>query len=210
MLLSLALLSLSASDGLAATGLVRLQWTAPGDDGIIGRALMYDVRASKVPITQANFMTATTVYMRIPKVPGTTENLTLQVTPAMGRYFAIRTMDDAGNWSLISNVVQIDARVDAEPQIPGTIQLSTPYPNPARRNTRISLELPQAARCRIEVFDGQGRRVRLLADHVLAPGRSELVWDLQTDVGESVAAGVYFIRAHVGNWDDLKRVAVTR
>jgi len=103
---------------------VVLNWTAPGDDGAIGLAVAYDIRFSKSPITdEASFNAACPVddvtSMSPPAVPqaaGTAETLVVSapdvrsatgckfVTGDVGDtyYFAIRAVDDVGNWSPIS------------------------------------------------------------------------------------------------------------
>jgi hypothetical protein len=45
----------------AGSDTLTLAWTAPGDDGTIGRATSYDIRWSTAPITNANFTSATAV-----------------------------------------------------------------------------------------------------------------------------------------------------
>lgn len=83
-----------------------LTWTAPGDDSLTGRATQYDLRYSTASITAANFASATRVTgMAAPGVSGATETVAVTgLSPATTYYFAIKTGDDAGNWSLVSNV----------------------------------------------------------------------------------------------------------
>src|SRR5437867_7783928 len=52
----------------AITRTVSLTWTAPGDDGWIGRAKSYDIRFSRYPITSANFAYASRLNLAL--VPG--------------------------------------------------------------------------------------------------------------------------------------------
>jgi subtilisin family serine protease len=86
---------------------VTLYWEAPSDPGN-GSASAYDIRYSTSPITEANFSSATAVpNPPTPKVAGTPEIYT--VTGLQGGtmyYFAIKSADFFGNYSLISNVVQ--------------------------------------------------------------------------------------------------------
>jgi hypothetical protein len=87
-------------------GLVTLDWTAPGDDGTHGQAVQYDLRRSPVPITAQNFDLAIPVPgVGPPRPAGTVDSVTVGVTPDEVVHFALRTMDDAGNWSALSNVV---------------------------------------------------------------------------------------------------------
>ncbi len=87
---------------------VTLQWTAPGDDGSTGIAAQYDVRWSTSPIHEGNFASATHVSgAPIPQAAGTTQSMDVTgLTPSTTYWFAIKTADDQGNWSSISNLVQ--------------------------------------------------------------------------------------------------------
>lgn len=94
--------SATPSTATAAT----LTWTAPGDDGTTGTATSYDIRMSASPITANGFSTATQVTGEpIPQVAGSTETYTVtNLSPSTTYYFALKTTDDAGNVSEMSNV----------------------------------------------------------------------------------------------------------
>jgi len=96
---------------------VRLSWTAPGDDGAIGTATLYDMRMSTSPIDLSNWSSAGAVPgMPAPRVAGTKQTVTVTgVTRGTTYYFAVRTQDDAGNWSGISNLLQWDWVLDTAP-----------------------------------------------------------------------------------------------
>lgn len=86
---------------------VMLFWTAPGDDGNIGRAAEYDIRVHSEQITDDNWGDATQFpHPNIPKGPGMTESIEIETDGGV-YYIAIKTVDDAGNWSGLSNVVRI-------------------------------------------------------------------------------------------------------
>lgn len=91
----------------APTGSVTLTWTAPGDDGNVGTAAVYDVRYSTSLITNANFNAAQQATGEpVPKAAGSTETFTVTgLQPNTAYYFAIKTADEAANWSGLSNVV---------------------------------------------------------------------------------------------------------
>jgi chitodextrinase len=91
----------------AAPTAITLNWTAPGDDSLSGTAAQYDVRYSTSLITSANFAAASQATGETaPKAPGQSETFTVTgLTPGTLYYFAIKTADEAGNWSAISNVV---------------------------------------------------------------------------------------------------------
>ncbi len=86
---------------------VTLQWTAPGDDGATGTAAQYDVRVSTSLITEGNFAAATRVNNApAPQAAGTTQTMDVTgLTPSTTYWFAIKSADESGNWSSISNLV---------------------------------------------------------------------------------------------------------
>lgn len=107
--LTLAMLSFAVAAHAQITSTsVRLTWTAPGDDSTSGTASAYDMRMSTSPITAGNFDAAIAVAaMPTPLVAGSSQSRTVTgLTPSTGYWFALKTRDDAGNWSGISNIVQ--------------------------------------------------------------------------------------------------------
>ena len=86
---------------------VTLTWTAPGDDGSVGTASLYDLRYSLSPINAGNFNSATAVSgVPAPQAAGANESFTVSgLTPNTTYYFAIKTADENNNWSTISNIV---------------------------------------------------------------------------------------------------------
>ncbi len=91
----------------AATGTsLAIRWTAPGDDGTTGTASSYDIRYSTSAITSTNWSSATTVTGEpAPAAAGGTQTFTLNgLTGSRTYYIAIKTTDDVGNVSALSNV----------------------------------------------------------------------------------------------------------
>jgi hypothetical protein len=85
-----------------------LTWTAPGDDGMVDSAYLYDVRYSTTgPVTDANWSTSTLATGEpVPSIAGSAELFTVEgLLPSRTYYFAVRTMDEVGNASATSNSV---------------------------------------------------------------------------------------------------------
>lgn len=103
-----AAISTLTLSGATTTGMTAT-WTATGDDGSTGTAASYDLRYSTAPITDANFAAASQVSgepsaavsgtVRAMVVGGLTNNVTY--------YFAVKSVDEAGNVSALSNVPSI-------------------------------------------------------------------------------------------------------
>ena len=96
----------------------RLTWTAPGDNVDQWTATSYDVRYSTSPINDTAFNSATQVgSVRAPQQAGSTETLTV---PGLGPgtyYFRIKTSDESGNVSGMSNEVTVTVFGAAADQI---------------------------------------------------------------------------------------------
>lgn len=99
-----------------------VSWTSPGDDGSSGTATFYDLRRSNAPITAGNFDSATPVSPQpTPAVAGTAQSyVLLNLASGQTYYVALRARDEAGNWSVISNVATGSTLADQVP--PAAIQ----------------------------------------------------------------------------------------
>lgn len=88
---------------------VTLSWTAPGDTGSVGTANRYDIRRSTSPITSSNFNSATVVKgAPAPLHAGEAQKYVVTgLTNNTTYYFAMKTRDEAGNWSGMSNVASV-------------------------------------------------------------------------------------------------------
>lgn len=86
-----------------------LIWTAPADVGPSGMASQYDIRISRDPITPTNFAAATPILAApVPLDPGSgQEHLVTGLLPGSNWYVAIRSRDEAGNWSAVSNTASL-------------------------------------------------------------------------------------------------------
>ena len=87
-----------------------LTWTAPGDDGNLGRASGYDLRFAQTPIlTEDDFSLALPVpVFYFPSFPGSTEYLIVALPETnKAYYFALKTFDESANYSALSNCASV-------------------------------------------------------------------------------------------------------
>jgi hypothetical protein len=100
-----------------------------------------------------------------------------------------------------SGVVDIESEAVGVPgEVPGSLALGIPYPNPSAGQVRLQLALPRAARVSFAVHDLQGREVWRMPDQALDPGRVSLAWPARSAEGSRVSPGVYLARVLV--YDD--------
>ncbi len=84
-----------------------LEWSATGDDGVVGQATAYDVRYATFPLDASNFEVAPQAAGEPPPgPPGTLEGTQIAgLDPNTLYYFAVKVLDEHSNISEISNVV---------------------------------------------------------------------------------------------------------
>lgn len=117
----MVLVGLCVATGARADMSRTLMWTAPGDDGMVGRASAYEVRfSSSSPISDTMAWRAQATLVSGIGVPGIAGSLdSCQVVfPGPGTYWVLlRTADEVPNWSFWSNWLQVTI-TDTEPPAP--------------------------------------------------------------------------------------------
>lgn len=108
----------------------------------------------------------------------------------------------AGSYTLGVNPATLD--------VPGggavaRTSLAAAYPNPFRRDARVTFELARECAVSLEVYDLHGARVRTLAAGTWPAGRHEARWDATAD-SRRVAPGIYFVRFTADGVVESRRV----
>jgi hypothetical protein len=87
-------------------------------------------------------------------------------------------------------------------KLPRSWALSQNYPNPFNPSTTISFDIPEFAgttqHVNLTVYDIRGRRVKILIDSVLEPGRHTIHWDGRDNRGQSISSGIYLYTLNAG------------
>jgi hypothetical protein len=89
--------------------------------------------------------------------------------------------------------ITVSQAVDADPRLPLTLQMGSPYPNPSAGQARVTLTLPRDARVSLELMDVRGRLAATLISGVLTAGPHTILWDAG-DLSGGSPAGVYWLR----------------
>jgi hypothetical protein len=83
-----------------------VEWTAPGDDSLTGTACRTRIAYSAQQITEGSFLSCDTIATSEPGSAGSAQCAEVSGLTCNRRYyFALKTQDDAGQWSALSNVV---------------------------------------------------------------------------------------------------------
>lgn len=95
-------------------------------------------------------------------------------------------------------------------EVPSSLVLHAPGPNPFNPMTTVSFDLPQSSRVDLSVFDLRGRRLATLIADDLTAGSHSATWRGTDQQGRAVASGVYLIRLQAGNEAATRRVSLIR
>ncbi len=192
---------------------VTLIWTAPGDDGHLGRASQYALRYATDPVgsdTTAWWNAATPVPNVGPPSPAGVQDACDVGGLATGNtyYFLLISADEVPNWSGYSNLAVVELSAGSVENLidPSATRLVLKsYPNPLLSRADIVYALPSGGPVRLTVFDPQGRRVATLVDGMQAAGVHRMAWDARP-----VDAGVYFYRLESGGTSVARKLVVAR
>lgn len=161
-------------------------FTAPGDDGNVGRAIGYDFRYSLQSITAANFYSATAIGgLPAPSPAGETESIILtSLSTDFNYYFSVKTVDNEGNWSGISNTCMALGYTEYLMADPTLI-----YPSQVGADILIMFRSDSSAERIVitiskNVWNGDPEVIRLLVDGNFSVGVHTAIWDWKDDQGE--------------------------
>jgi hypothetical protein len=110
---------------------------------------------------------------------------------ASGKAVHARTMGHGGE---VYSIDLTSQGIGEYPAVPRTCRMGEPYPNPSNSQMSVEISIPRMGSITdLAVYDIHGRRVATLNSET-APGKYVSVWDLRASTGESLSAGLYFIR----------------
>ena len=161
-------------------------FTAPGDDGNVGVARLYDLRYSLQPITASNFYSATYIGpLPVPSPAGEPESIILaSLSTDLNYYFSLKTRDDEHNWSGVSNkclALGFTEYLMADPTLISPSQVGEDILFMFRSTSlseRIVITISKS------VWNSDPVVIRHLVDDNFPPGVHTTTWDWKTDQGE--------------------------
>ncbi len=97
-----------------------LRWTAPATEGGAGLVFEYDLRIAAVPVTDSTWQDATQVANEPPPLPpGMVQTMTVDdLVPDSTYHFALKSRNDDGAWSSLSNPVSATLPAETEVVFP--------------------------------------------------------------------------------------------
>ena len=106
----------------------------------------------------------------------------------------------------LDSVMKVTAAVQAGfTTLPMTIFLRQNFPNPFNPSTTVEYTIPQQSFVTLKVFDLLGREVAVLVNEKKDAGRYSVLWD-----AARLASGIYFYRLKAGEFQETKRMSLTK
>ncbi|MEW5795015.1 MAG: T9SS type A sorting domain-containing protein [Candidatus Zixiibacteriota bacterium] len=204
------ILDLGATSG-PGSGQVTLGWSAPGDDGGSGTSDSYDIRYAFAPLSESNWASAIPVgNAPDPASSGQPESFAVSNLPLGTVYFGIKSWDEAGNPSAMSNLALVLVtgvnNPDDNAVLPQRTSLTGIWPNPFNSQARIEYEVAELGRVEITVYNVLGQEVARLLNALRSNGLYQLWWDGTDSRGSPVASGIYFCRLAAENTSDIRKL----
>jgi M6 family metalloprotease-like protein len=129
-----------------------------------------------------------------------------------GGYDIILTNPGGGSFGAPDAFTIVDAAtgVDDTPPVPETFALRQNYPNPFNPVTTIPIDVRERARVTLRIYNLRGQVVRTLVDGVLDARSYGIEWNGRNDAGRMVPSGVYFCKLAVGDFQDVRKMVLTK
>jgi hypothetical protein len=82
--------------------------------------------------------------------------------------------------------------------------------NPVRGAARFAVRVPRSGTVELDIYDGQGRRIRNLFTGWSRMGPVEFAWDGRNDHGAALSSGTYFVRVNAASRDRTAKFVFLR
>jgi len=145
-------------------------------------------------------------YMLIPS--GTILDSSFQIIDLIPNRDGIDTLHGIEELEFNSVVYSISEMLEQEKEnfFPVNYLLKSPYPNPFNPVTQINFEVPKQSFLTVSVYNLNGELVDVLTEKEYSPGRYQLNWNAENQLGQFVSTGMYFIRLSSGSFNQTKKI----
>jgi len=84
------------------------------------------------------------------------------------------------------------------------------FPNPVYQSAIISYSIQQDSKVSIKIYDVNGRQVKTLVNKEELAGTRQVQWNVTDEKGNTVPAGIYFLKVQAGNYSETKKLNVVK
>ncbi len=184
-------------------GIVNLEWSTESETINLGFNI-YRSEAGKNDYQKIN----TTL---IPGSGTTTEKHSYSYNDETAEYgktysYKIQNVDSDGSQKFYSS---LSVEIDSE-QVPAKFDLSQNYPNPFNPVTTINYSLAENSDVTLTIFNTLGEVVNVLVNESQTAGSYNVTWNGLSSAGTKVASGMYFYQIQAGNFNQVKKMMLSK
>lgn len=103
-----------------------------------------------------------------------------------------------------------DVEYEYDPVIPEKYQLEQNYPNPFNLATKISFDIKQHSKVKLEIFNLLGKKITTLINKQLPAGSYNITWNGTDENNNTMPSGVYFYQLHTDNHTSSKKMILLK
>jgi len=96
------------------------------------------------------------------------------------------------------------------PEFPIVTKLYNAYPNPFNPNTVLSYSIPEPTTVTLEIYNSKGQRIRSFTNTHNSAGTFKTNWDGKDEAGKTVGSGVYIYLMKTDNFQQSKKMLMTK
>jgi len=95
-------------------------------------------------------------------------------------------------------------------RLPKDFQLEQNYPNPFNPSTTIAYSLSSAGYVKLAVYNVLGQKIKALVEGIQSAQSHKAQWDGTNEIGELMAAGIYYYKLEHKNSSFIKKMVMIR
>ena len=92
----------------------------------------------------------------------------------------------------------------------GSVLAASISPNPLNPIARLTFATTKPGAVRVQMFDPQGRLVKMIADQSMQAGYHDFTIDGRTSTGSKLASGVYFVKVSSRDGSEVKTITIMK
>jgi hypothetical protein len=136
-----------------------------------------------------------------------------EFAPNMVYYYWLESISLNGETQYFGPVFVMTGENGSEPEtpeLPIITKLYNAYPNPFNPNTVISYSISKPATVTLEIYNSKGQKIRSFINNHNSAGIYRMNWDGKDDTGKTVSSGVYIYRMKTDNFQQSKKMLLTK
>jgi M6 family metalloprotease-like protein len=135
----------------------------------------------------------------------------VDITGAVPGPYDIVLTNPGGGSFVAQQAFQIDPATGiAVVPAPSEFALKQNYPNPFNPTTTIPFDIKERTHVTLTIYNLRGQVVRTLVDEDLDARTYGYQWNGRNDAGQSVSSGVYFYKLVAGDFQDVRKLVLTK